>query len=78
MFRWLVSAFLAVSTGCVSHEYKDLTRNVGDMPPYSLTVGDEVSITTKNAQNLKFEITEISEPTGFINSGLHRGYIYVF
>jgi len=31
------------------------------MPPYALSVGEVVSITTNNEQTLEFEITEISK-----------------
>lgn len=61
MFRWVVLTFLVVLTGCTAHEYKDLPRHDGVVPPYTLTVGEVVSITTKNEQTLEFEITGISD-----------------
>ena len=61
MFRCVVLTFLAVLIGCTAHDYKDLPRHDGDMPPYALSVGEVVSITTNNEQTLEFEITEISK-----------------
>ena len=60
MFRPVVAILLAVLIGCTSHDYKDLPRNDGEMPPYALTVGEVVSITTNNGQKLEFEITGLS------------------
>jgi hypothetical protein len=61
MFQRVVLTFLAVLIGCTSNNYKDIPRHDGEMPPYALTVGEVVSVTTNSENILEFEITEISK-----------------
>ncbi|MCB1696161.1 MAG: hypothetical protein H6984_14720 [Pseudomonadales bacterium] len=60
MVRGVLLTLLAVLTGCVSHEYRDVPRHDGVTPPYTLFVGDAVSIITNDEQVHEFRITGIS------------------